>query len=46
MGAAEVPEERVSHCVRLMLHPEYGVSQPLQQMQIEMAKYFSMDLSN
>jgi len=27
MGAAVMPEERASHCVRLTLHPEYGVSQ-------------------
>lgn len=45
MGAAVMPEERAFHCMRLMLHPKYGVSQ-LQLMQMEIAKYFSMDLSN
>lgn len=44
-GAAVMPKERAFHCMRLMLHPEYGVSQ-LQLMQMEIAKYFSMDLSN
>lgn len=27
MGAAVMPEERAFHCVKLMLHPDYGVSQ-------------------